>query len=78
MYGHIKNRYENVYNVTVEHVVDTLRSQDNKCANHACGVEISLSAPKELVKPAMVDHNHKTGKFRALLCGRCNVAIRSS
>lgn len=41
--------------------VETLVAQEYKCA--ACGV--SLRKPH-------IDHDHETGKFRGLLCGRCN------
>lgn len=39
--------------------------QDNKCA--ICG----LSDERHL----SIDHNHSTGKVRALLCNSCNTAI---
>jgi len=70
-----KARLKFRYNVTIEEVLETLQLQHNKCANNACGVEISLTAPKELVKPAVIDHDHNTGKFRALLCSRCNTLL---
>lgn len=70
-----KYRYKHKYNTTVETVLKTLELQENRCANPTCGVEISLTAPKELVKPAVVDHNHSTGEFRALLCQRCNTLL---
>lgn len=70
-----KSRLKYRYGVTVEQVVNTLESQHGKCANKACGVEISLTAPKESVKPAVIDHSHITGKFRALLCQSCNTLL---
>lgn len=70
-----RSRWRYRYNVEPETVIQTLIDQQNKCANLACGVEISLTAPKELVKPAVVDHNHVTGNFRALLCNRCNTVL---
>lgn len=44
--------------------------QDYSCA--ICGIHESLiNRPRPLV----VDHNHKTGRVRALLCGHCNSAL---
>lgn len=70
-----KARLKYKYGVTVEELLKTLESQHGKCANKACGVDISLTAPKELVKPAVVDHDHASGKFRALLCTSCNTLL---
>lgn len=75
IYRSRQHTYKYKYNTSVEEVTKTLELQSNRCANLACGVEISLTAPKELVKPAVVDHNHVTGNFRALLCNRCNVVL---
>ena len=41
--------------------------QDNQCA--ICGWDMGTS------KDRHVDHCHKTGRVRALLCGRCNITI---
>lgn len=42
------------------------RAQNNACA--ICKISFSLTK-------VYVDHDHKTGKFRGLLCNRCNVAL---
>lgn len=42
--------------------------QQGKCA--ICDIHASF-----LKSRFHVDHNHKTGAFRALLCGRCNQAL---
>lgn len=49
-----------------------LREQNNKCV--ICGQEIFLfgSSPK---LTAHVDHDHKTGKVRGLLCPECNIGL---
>lgn len=52
------------YGMTVGHYELMLKSQDNKCA--ICG--------KELTKPC-IDHNHKTGKVRGILCRSCNTGL---
>jgi hypothetical protein len=43
-------------------------AQDNLCA--ACGNQMSLKG-----KNCHVDHCHKTGRIRALLCRRCNTTL---
>lgn len=54
------------YGLTLEDYSNILKSQNNVCA--ICN---SLSYKKQLA----VDHCHKTGKIRELLCGRCNTAL---
>lgn len=62
------------YGVTYEHVIRTLDRQHGLCANLACGKEISFEV---LMGPdrAVIDHNHDTGKFRAILCMSCNLTL---
>jgi hypothetical protein len=43
-----------------------IKQQDNKCA--ICGVYLS----REIHAIICVDHNHKTGKVRDILCRKCN------
>lgn len=45
-----------------------LRDQGGKCA--ICEVEFVT-----LTKRPCVDHNHSTGRVRALLCTACNVRV---
>ena len=52
-----------LYNITLGEVLAQREKQLNKCA--ICGFT------KELV----VDHDHKEGRFRALLCRACNLMI---
>lgn len=58
-----------------EQVVRILDSQHGRCANRACGKEISLDVMGVGGNRAVIDHNHKTGKFRALLCSPCNTKL---
>lgn len=53
------------YGMTIEDFNKILRSQDGKCANSGCSTRGAL----------VVDHDHKTGKIRGLLCHRCNRAL---
>lgn len=51
------------YNLTPEELQALVEKQEAKCA--ICGRESSL----------VVDHDHKTGSVRGLLCSPCNIAI---
>lgn len=67
-----RNRDLKKYDITLEEQEKMLRDQDNKCA--ICGKEIFLfGSSKNLT--AHVDHDHKTGKVRGLLCQECNTGL---
>lgn len=55
------------YNLTAEDVARQLHFQELRCA--CCGDQL------ELDKNTHVDHCHKTGKFRGMLCAWCNAAV---
>jgi hypothetical protein len=59
-------RYRNLFNITVDEYDKVLQFQDGKCA-------ICCQPPKRL--RLAVDHDHKTGLIRGLLCPWCNRAI---
>lgn len=61
---HRRQNYRRLYSLTVEEYEQMLRNQNGVCA--ICG-----TAPKK--KRLHVDHNHYTGKVRALLCAGCNL-----
>ena len=44
-----------------------LKEQDNKCG--ICKTEL-----KQGVRSIAADHDHKTGRFRGILCNSCNLA----
>ncbi|WP_437582725.1 endonuclease VII domain-containing protein [Paramicrobacterium sp. CJ85] len=48
------------YGITEEHHAAMLSAQDGKCP--ICDRSV----------PLVIDHCHRTGKVRALLCDRCN------
>lgn len=56
------------YGITIEQYQVMLKSQQESCA--ICNINQS-----ELTKALCVDHCHKTGKIRALLCRQCNSAL---
>lgn len=52
-------------------VAEVLSNSDFPVQNNACAIcKISFYLTK-----VYIDHDHKTGKFRGLLCNRCNVAL---
>jgi Recombination endonuclease VII len=53
------------YNITLDQFNEMLFKQENKCG--ICG-NTFLRIPD-------IDHNHKTGKVRGLLCHNCNLII---
>jgi DNA-directed RNA polymerase subunit RPC12/RpoP len=57
-------RKQNI-NITYNEYVILLEQQDYKCK--ICGKQLERSAP--------IDHCHKTGKIRAVLCPMCNKGI---
>jgi len=57
------------FGITAKDYGDMLAKQDGKCA--ICGATESHSKGNRLC----IDHDHKTGKVRGLLCHNCNVGI---
>lgn len=55
------------YGLTLEDYREMLKNQNNAC-------KICQAPPKEK-RRLCVDHCHKTGKVRGLLCDKCNKAI---
>jgi len=53
------------YNITVEQFDQMVEMQNNKCA--ICG-----SSLEGIKQNRHVDHDHKTGKVRGILCHKCN------
>lgn len=62
------NRLSKLYGITTETYREILESQDFACA-------ICAYVPSSGDKALHVDHNHKTGNVRGLLCHRCNSAL---
>ena len=60
-----RNRYKRDFNLTVDEYNAILASQGGGCA--ICGITTSASG-----KLFPVDHNHKTGAVRGILCDPCN------
>ena len=59
------------YGITIEQFEEMKQAQDGKCA--IC----KTTEPKGRHNVFAVDHCHKTGKVRGLLCNKCNVGLGS-
>lgn len=60
---------ERVYGITLGQYEEMLKNQDGKCA--ICKGECNRSTTNRLC----VDHDHKTGQVRGLLCFKCNTGL---
>lgn len=62
------------FGITLEWFNKKLKEQNGVCA--ICGKSEYLVDPRNnKIRELCVDHDHKTGKIRGLLCGKCNQAI---
>lgn len=65
------------YGISESEYYDLLKKQDNKCA--ICSLPYFCRTTKRLAESnefkLAVDHCHKTGKVRGLLCYQCNVGL---
>ncbi|GCE18979.1 endonuclease VII domain-containing protein [Dictyobacter kobayashii] len=60
--------------ITEKDYLEQLEKQQGKCA--ICGkLETSLDNYRKADKRLSIDHCHKTGNFRGLLCTKCNVGL---
>jgi DNA-directed RNA polymerase subunit RPC12/RpoP len=62
-----KARLKNRYKISLEDLGVILERQGNKCL--ICGIELKSGIYSH------IDHDHKTGKVRGVLCKRCNNGI---
>jgi len=67
--GKRKHELSKKFNLTVEEYEKMLEAQEGKCA--ICGEKETMTRNGK--EPRLsVDHDHKTGKVRGLLCNSCN------
>ena len=79
-----------VYGMTVEQYEEMWTAQGGRCANRACSYEAPMrplifprrrrpfadpNRPLIVPRALVVDHCHRTGKVRGLICPRCNTAL---
>ena len=63
-----RNGLKRNYNITINEYNDLLAKQNYKC-------DVCKLHRDEFKYDLGVDHCHKTGKVRGLLCGNCNMSI---
>jgi hypothetical protein len=63
----------NTYGITLKQYQEMESLQSGVCA--ICGRKESAKTNKGTISPLCVDHDHKTGKVRGLLCKNCNSGI---
>jgi hypothetical protein len=69
-----RNHLRRKYGITPEEYEEMVRQQNNLCA--ICGKpEERIDIRVNKVVLLSVDHSHKTGKVRGLLCHSCNYAV---
>jgi len=59
-----RNRRKCLYGLTDKEFLSAISSQRNLCA--LC---------RRPLRPPFIDHDHKTGRVRGLLCGKCNLGL---
>lgn len=52
------------FGITIDEYNEMVEAQNGRCAICGCAVEVLV-----------IDHDHRTGTVRALLCNGCNVGI---
>lgn len=67
-----RERLKLVYGLTLEQYQTMLEKQHGVCA--LCG-QPETRQQYGVLDPLAVDHDHKTGKIRGLLCRKCNLAL---
>ncbi|MFX1317290.1 MAG: endonuclease VII domain-containing protein [Promethearchaeota archaeon] len=67
------HRYKN-FNITLREFEKMLMDQNSKCA--ICGMHFDDTLQLDLKYTTFftpnIDHDHKTGKIRGIICNRCN------
>lgn len=66
--SHHKSRLKTFYNLTLEQYNEMLAKQQNRCL--ICKEEFNGTPYGQ-----QIDHDHKTGKIRGILCGKCNTLL---
>ena len=81
--NYIKNRekykdraLKRIYGITLDDLKKMLELQEYRCK--ICGAELELASGRKNKKTPFVDHDHKTGRIRGVLCYSCNLVLGSA
>lgn len=69
----LNSRLKKIYGITAEEYELMLNDQNGLCA--ICGKQEKAGNQYQEVKRLAVDHCHKTGNIRGLLCTNCNTRL---
>jgi len=69
-----RRRALKVHGLTPEDYAELWTAQQGHCANPRCSATADLEVPDHR-RGLVVDHDHKTGQRRGLLCPPCNLAL---
>jgi hypothetical protein len=64
-------RMRHEFSIEPDEWMATFKAQGKKCAIPSCGAKVSIGGRGKWC----TDHNHKTRKFRGILCHRCNITL---
>lgn len=68
-----KDHYKHKYNLSIDDYNELWEKQKGVCA--ICGKPEIIKHCSGVISHLSVDHNHKTGEVRGLLCRTCNLAL---
>lgn len=69
----INNQLKHSYGISLDKYKEMLEKQNSVCA--ICNKSERGLSKSNRVKRLSIDHDHKTGKVRGLLCHKCNMAL---
>lgn len=75
-YSYVSNHLKRTYGISYEEYMDLYKIQGEVCS--ICGrteLRRNFKKSREQLLPLFVDHCHKTGVVRGLLCSKCNTGL---